>query len=86
MIKSHLLDYGQDPRHGVVVAVCANAQVNLLGVLVGTVCGHETKQRVFRCLLHGAKGALDWVGRHVELLVDLTESLSRIVGPGDFVV
>jgi len=83
---SHLLDYRQDPRHSVVVAVCANAQVDLLGVLVGAVCGHETKQRIFRCLLHGAKGACDCIVRHVELLVDLTESLGRIVEPGDFVV
>lgn len=68
---THLLDDRKNPRHGVVVTVRANAQVDLLGVLVGAVCGHQTKQRVFRCLLHRAKGALGSVGGHVELVVDL---------------
>ena len=68
-IQSHLFDYGKNPGHSVVVAVCANAQVDLLGVLVGAVGGHETEQRVLRCLLHSAKGALGCVGRHVELLI-----------------
>jgi hypothetical protein len=75
----HLLDHGKNPGHGVVVTVRANAQIDLLGVLVGTVCRHQTKQRVFRRLLHRSKSALDTIGRHVDLVVDLAESLCRSV-------
>ena len=72
---THLLDDRKNPRHSIVVTVRANAQIDLLGVLVGAVRSHQTKQRVLRCLLHGAKGAHGSIGRHVELVVELAKAL-----------
>ena len=77
--QTYLLDNRKNPRHSVVVTVRANAQIDLLGILVGTVRSHQTKQRVLRCLLHGAKGAHGSIGRHVELVVELAKTLCRIV-------
>jgi hypothetical protein len=76
---THLLDHRKNPGHSVVITVRANTQIDLLRVLVGTVRGHQTKQRVFRRLLHRAKSAHTTVGRHVDLVVDLAESLCRSV-------
>jgi hypothetical protein len=47
---SHLLDHGQDPGLCVVVSVSSNAQVDLLGVIVAAIGGHQPEERVFRRL------------------------------------
>jgi hypothetical protein len=43
----YLLDDGQNPGLCIVVSVGANAQVDLVGVLVATEGGHEAEERVF---------------------------------------
>lgn len=44
---AYLLDDGQNPGLCIVVAVGANAQVDLVGVLVATEGSHEAEERVF---------------------------------------
>ena len=44
--KTHLSDYGQDPRLRVVVSVGADSEVDLLIGRVEAICSRETEERI----------------------------------------
>lgn len=47
MGRTCLLDHRQDPGLRIVVPVGSNAQVDLVGIRVAAVGGHQPKERVF---------------------------------------
>lgn len=70
---TYLLDYGQDPGLCIIVSVGSNAQVDLLGVVVAAVGGHQSEERVFGRL--GDDIGVEGGGSHwCELCRDLRES------------